>query len=383
MKYKIGVDFTYIKENKVSGIRKYGEEIVEGLLKYSNEYEIVLFVYEHLKEIFKEKFPKCKIVTVKFLFRNIKYIRRINIYKISKIPKKVAIKREKCNLVIYPFSEKLTPIIKKQKKIVVIHDIIPLDTFENKKSIKYYKEKNNIINIMKKTKNILTISEYYKKRLIDLNNDFKGKITIIPNSVDKLRKSDKNVYEILKYNDPYILNINSFLKHKNQITLVKAFNIIKNQIPHKLVLVGRPELDSKTSMYNDILKYVNEHDLTDRVIILSYISDEERNALLYNADLFVTTSLQEGFGRTPVEAALCQIPVISTRETSLPEATMNEVFYYNDPIDDEELANKIIEVINNKPSKSRLENIAKKLQDEYSQENIIKKYDDIIKKIIN
>lgn len=33
MSYKIGIDFTYIIEDEVSGIRKYGEEILERNFK--------------------------------------------------------------------------------------------------------------------------------------------------------------------------------------------------------------------------------------------------------------------------------------------------------------------------------------------------------------
>ena len=145
---------------------------------------------------------------------------------------------------------------------------------------------------------------------------------------------------------------------------------------------GRPELGSPISAYNDIIKYVEENDLKDRVKIFSYISDEDRNCLFYNTSLFVTTSLQEGFGRTPVEAALCEVPVISTRETALPEATMNEVFYYEDALSSEELANKILEVLENMPDKETLERISKKFEKAYSEEEIANEYLEVINKCL-
>lgn len=104
--------------------------------------------------------------------------------------------------------------------------------------------------------------------------------------------------------------------------------------------------------------------------------------MFYKADLFVTNSLQEGFGRTPVEAALCMVPVISTKETSLLEVTMNEVFYYENATDDEELAKKILEVLSNKPRKEKLKEIAEKLEEEYKEENVAKKYTELIDKIL-
>ena len=359
MSYKVGIDFTYILEDEVSGIRKYGEEIIEGISKVNKDYEIVLFVNDNLYEIFKNKYSNYKVVPIKRWFKNVRYIKRINNVKIVKYIKKKKIEKEKCDIILYPYINKNVSIVDKQKKAIAILDLIPLDEIADKKSVEYEKLKKENVELMNKSEYIVTLSEYSKKRLMEINPNYKGEITVIPSSIEKLEKGNKKVVNIIKTENPYIFNINAFFRYKNQITLVKAFNEIKEKISHKLVLVGRPELNSGKSGYNEVLDYIEKNNLKDRVTILSYITDEDRNALFYNADLFVTTSLGEGFGRTPVEAALCKIPVISTKETALPEATMNEVFYYENAIDEKELANKILEVLNNKPSKEKLEEIAK------------------------
>lgn len=136
------------------------------------------------------------------------------------------------------------------------------------------------------------------------------------------------------------------------------------------------------SEYKNIIQYIERNNLKDRVEVLSYISDEDRNALFYNAELFVTTSYMEGFGRTPVEAAICRIPVISTKETSLLEATMNKVYYYENATDSDELADKIIEVLENKISTEELENIAKKMEEAYSKTKIASEYLSLIDNIV-
>ena len=147
-------------------------------------------------------------------------------------------------------------------------------------------------------------------------------------------------------------------------------------------MFGRPEINSDISGYENVINYIADNNLQDRVKILSNISDDDRNTLFYNADLFVTTSMQEGFGRTPVEAAMCKVPVISTKETSLPEATMNMVYYYDNPTDEKELAKKMLEILHNRPSQERLEEISKKLEQEYNENRIAQKYIDLINKIL-
>lgn len=43
--------------------------------------------------------------------------------------------------------------------------------------------------------------------------------------------------------------------------------------------------------------------------------------LYSNASLFVSPSLMEGFGFTPIEAAIHCVPVVCTKETALYETT--------------------------------------------------------------
>lgn len=236
MGHKIGIDFTYIMDNSITGIRKYGEGILEGISKLNKDYEIVLFVNDALEEAFRKNFPNYKVISIKFWLRNVRYVRRINVFNPIK---SFIMKREKCDLIIYPYVCKYTKIIDNQKKIITIHDVIPLDEIEDKSSNAYKKIKKEDIDLMNKTKYMVTISEYSKKRLMEINPDYKGTIYVIPNSIEKLKRSNMNVEEIIKTDSPYIFSVNSFLKHKNQITLVKAFDRIKEKIPHKLVFLRK------------------------------------------------------------------------------------------------------------------------------------------------
>lgn len=382
MRKKVGIDLTYIREDEVSGIRKYGEEILDGFDTISNDYEFVLFVDSKLKDIYEKKYPKFRKVPIKVGFKNIKYVRGLYNRFFDKYYKTNILKKENCDIVFYPYINSISPISKKINSLEAILDIIPLDIIKNCESFKYKKVKRRYVSLMNKSKNIVTLSEYSKKRLLDINPNYDGNVSVVPSSVAKLEKSEKSIKDVLGNEQKYIFTINSFCKHKNQITLVKAFNLIKDKIPHNLVMVGRPELGSPISGYNDVVNYIKRNKLEDRVKIMSFISDEDRNALFYDADLFVSTSMQEGFGRTPVEAAMCRIPVISTVETSLPEATMGKVFYYDNATDEKELAEKIEYVLENKPNAEELEEIATLFENEYSVEKISKMYLNLIDKIL-
>jgi len=379
----IGIDLLYVKDEKVSGIKKLGEELIEGLRRIiSNEYQLIIFVDKDLEEYYNKKFEGLKIVAIKNRVKNIN-IRGLN-RALRLIDKKKynIIKKEKCDVVIHPYTTFDTPVSRKINSISAILDVNPIDIMENKKSFKYKVFENMYRKLIFKTDYITTLSNYSKKRIYEIANKYKGKVIVIPSSVQKMEYTDKDVSKILGYNSPYIFSINSFFRYKNQITLLKAFNLIKDQILDNLVLVGRPELNSGMSGYNEIIDYIKDKNLEDRVKVMSFISDEDRNCLFYNADLFVTSSTQEGFGRTPVEAAICKVPVISSKDTSLEEATLGLVNYYENSRDEKELANKILEVLNNKPSKEELSKIADKLEKEYDQERIAKQYANFIEEAI-
>jgi glycosyltransferase involved in cell wall biosynthesis len=168
---------------------------------------------------------------------------------------------------------------------------------------------------------------------------------------------------------PYILNINAIRGHKNHITLIKAFQKIMDNIPHVLVIVGAPG-----DAYDGIECYIQDNSMSDRVKILSFISDQEKESLYSGASLFVTTSLHEGFGRTPIEAAMHGIPVISSRCDSLPEATMELLDYYDPPCDFDVLAVKIVEVLSRNNDTEKLKLISEKFHSNYSCRSVAERY---------
>lgn len=381
MKDIIGIDLTYLRDDRASGIRKHAEDILYGLKKIdNNKYDYLIFVYDVAYEKLKKDFPEYQFKVLKYFFGNIKYVRHINAFHIYK---NIVFRKSKCKVIFHPFTDFSTALENGKINITSILDLNVLHLIQDKESLQYKETKNKYRKIINKSDIVTTLSSFVKNEIEDtFDISDKNKIVAIPCAVSKLEKTEKKASDILKDEIPYIFSINSFYNYKNQITLVKAFNIIKDKISCNLVLVGRPELDSPLSNYNAVIEYINSNNLNDRIKVLSNISDEERNTLFYNTSLFVSNSLFEGFGRTPVEAAMCSVPVITTRETSLPEVTLELVNYYNSPEDENELAHLILKVLNNSDYKEELNNISGSLISNYDVVNIAKKYIDVFDGII-
>ena len=111
------------------------------------------------------------------------------------------------------------------------------------------------------------------------------------------------------------------------------------------------------------------------MIRLDYVSQEELNYLYDNAYIFVTPSTKEGLGYTPVEAAVRDCPVISSRCEALPESTLESVFYYEDVYDFNALKNQIEHVIELKKDESfndEIKKVGDKFRSHYSIDRFVK-----------
>lgn len=159
---------------------------------------------------------------------------------------------------------------------------------------------------------------------------------------------------------PYILSVNAHRKNKNLITLLKAYRKIADKISQKLVLTG-----IKINGGENLEEYVKTYGLEDRVIMAGFVPDAQLAWLYEHADLFVTPSLYEGFGMTPVEAMGYGCPVISSKDTSLYEVTKGLAVYYEPSADKNALAETMLAVLEGRVPVNR----------EYNRKTMRKAYD--------
>ena len=227
---------------------------------------------------------------------------------------------------------------------------------------------------LKKSHRLTTISAYVKEDILKHYNNVDPQ-KIVPIYCSVVTSAPKN--DLSPLGTKYLLYVSSFLRHKNAITLIKAFNLIKDKIPHQLVLVGR----ENEIWREDIRPYIEAHNLSGRIIhIANGVTDEELSQYYKYADLFIHPSYMEGFGYPPIEAALHETPVITTKVTSLFEVTMGLLNYVENPTDENELGKKIIHILDNRPSTDKLKEIAETYKKIYNYKKIAKElYNELLR----
>lgn len=148
---------------------------------------------------------------------------------------------------------------------------------------------------------------------------------------------------------PYILFVGNVKQHKNLSRLLDAYDRIKADIPHDLVIAGRKEgfITGDNAVLNRIDQFAG------RVAFTGYISDAAMKQLYGGADALVLPSLYEGFGLPPVEAMAACVPALVSRAASLPEVCQDAALYC-DPLDVADIAAQLGRIITDQPLRETL-----------------------------
>ena len=232
--------------------------------------------------------------------------------------------------------------IKAKKVVTSVHDFsfILHKDFHPKERIEYL-EKYFFKNIVKSDA-IITGSEFSKREILE-RLDFKDEdIHVIYHGIDHVLF---RVYEDLSVDfdlpKKFIFSVGSIEPRKNLIGLLKAYNLLSNEIKdeYKLVLAGFKGWEN-----DEIMNIINKN--KENIIYLGFISDIEL-AKVYNlSSCFVFPSFYEGFGLPVLEAMACGSPVVCSNTTSLPEVGGDTTVYCN-PYDINDIKDKIELVLNN------------------------------------
>lgn len=195
--------------------------------------------------------------------------------------------------------------------VVTIYDIIPLLLPESQSPLRRLYWPSVLEYAAKHSNHILTISEQSKKDIMGRFGIADSKITVTPLAVDleHFAPQEKSVSA-----KPYILFVGTKDRRKNIASLIRAFGIIADKIPHRLLIVGK-----KAHKEDNSKQTVVSCKLQDRVEFREDVSYEELPALYSQADIFVWPSVYEGWGFPPQEAMACGTPVIVSDGGPLPE----------------------------------------------------------------
>jgi Glycosyltransferase len=131
-----------------------------------------------------------------------------------------------------------------------------------------------------------------------------------------------------------MIAFSSLSAHKNIARLIAAFAKISSEIPHSLVLIGH--MPEKSAAIRAELQRAGDH----RIHFTGFIPDEDVDALMKQASLFVFPSLYEGFGLPILDAQEACVPIACSNVAALPEVAGDGAILF-DPLSVDDMAEKL------------------------------------------
>ncbi len=194
-------------------------------------------------------------------------------------------------------------------------------------------------------------------------------ISIIPNVVRKPAEVIQTVSEKVQH----IISVGRLSFEKDHNTLIRAFALLIQDAPHlKLTIYGEgPERKNLEPAIRDL-------GIEKSVKLPGAVQDLQ--SVFINADLFVFTSLYEGFPNALCEAMAVGLPVIASNcsgNVDIIDDGTNGVFF---PIGNvEKLYETMLQCINDYTKRQALSSNAKKITELYSENKIYAKWEYLIK----
>lgn len=227
---------------------------------------------------------------------------------------------------------------------IVVHDLsfLHYPSFNKKAHTIFYKR--YIPRFLKKAGSIATVSAFSKQDILSFYKNIPAsKINVVYSGVKEIfkpvgEKEKKAIKEQYTSGKEFFIYVGAIHPRKNLENLLKAFSVFKKrqQSGMKLLLAGR-----LAWKYQPFLEKLKTYKYRDDVVLTGYVSDEELSRILGSAYAMLYPSLFEGFGVPVLEAMHCDVPVITSINSSMQEIAQ-EAALYCDPSDYNSIADKMM-----------------------------------------
>lgn len=239
--------------------------------------------------------------------------------------------------------------------LLVIHDLAfeHYPEYVNKISSAYYKYFTP--KFCRKAAHIATVSNYSKQDIIKQYQIDSAKITVTYNGANEKFKPTSEVHKIEVCNQftkgkKYFVYAGSLHPRKNIARLFAAFEIFKAKTKSEMQLVlagARGWMLKEIDDTYQAMKYKEE------VIFTGHLETDDLIKVIAGSEAMVYVSVFEGFGIPIIEAMNCEVPVITSNITSMPEVAGNAALLVN-PLNTQEIADAMIKIADNPFLKNEL-----------------------------
>jgi N-acetyl-alpha-D-glucosaminyl L-malate synthase BshA len=200
-------------------------------------------------------------------------------------------------------------------------------------------------------------------------------ITVIPNfldcSVHRRRPREELRKRFTGGDDAtrIVAHVSNFRPVKRVAAVMAIFDLIRKQVPARLLLVGDgPELATAYRMARE---------LGITPLVHGVGAQEEVVPLLSISDVFLLPSAQESFGLAALEAMACEVPVVASNVGGLPEVIEHGVSgFLHPPQAIDEMAASALELLTDDGLHERVSRAAcRRVREQFCVERVVPMYE--------
>jgi glycosyltransferase involved in cell wall biosynthesis len=220
--------------------------------------------------------------------------------------------------------------------VLIIHDVIPLRLprlylLNDPVNSAFYLA-STVIAVIKADR-IVTVSDSSARDIAHLLH--RKQVSVVYPQITQLPHNEQGDDGSLKneFGEYFVYNGGADAR-KNVPTLLRAMALLAGQVPTaRLVILG--------TGYDSFQDLIDNLGIRDRIHLLGYVSESQKEEILSQATALVYPSSYEGFGMPLIEGMAAGIPVITGTGGSLAEVGGNAVTYVH-PLNEEQLASAMI-----------------------------------------
>jgi glycosyltransferase involved in cell wall biosynthesis len=204
----------------------------------------------------------------------------------------------------------------------------------------------NVGGFLRSSAGVLTVSEFSAQQIVRQFRLSQDRVFVAYDGIDTAKYAPREVQgETLRWKKGekrLILFVGGLLPRKNLFFLCDVAQELERRKNNVLLaIVGTGPLEET------LRNYIRDKELSNVVMLLGKIPENEKLDLYNLCDVFVFPSLFEGFGMAPAEAMACEKPVVVSNVTSLPELVCDgQTGFICDPRRKDDFVEKIQYLLN-------------------------------------
>ncbi len=271
------------------------------------------------------------------------------------------LRREKVDLLHSPHFN--LPLLKPCPTVVTIHDVIYLacpEDLPSRLGRLYYRQMMRAS--VRLADRIITDSVFSKQDIVRWLDADPDKIDVIYPGVDsgfhagpQDETSAQDLFTRLGIRSSYVLYTGIYKPRKNHAGLLRAFRCLLDRgLDMQLVVAG--PLAEGQNVLTDLAQQLG---ISNNLVLAGFVRDADLRALYSHAHVYACPSIYEGFGFTVLEAMACDVPVVCSPETSLPEVAGNAALFA-DPRSPQEFAEALYRASTDAELRQQLSELGRK-----------------------